>query len=67
MVAPPVTGPGIPDLARQGLILAARNVRLAANFGSVIMLLVFPLVFLYGFLALFGILLRGRDSTTRST
>jgi ABC-2 type transport system permease protein len=51
---------GPANLIRQGFILTVRNVRLAANLGSVVMLLVFPLVFLYGFLAVFGILLRGR-------
>jgi len=51
---------GVTNLVRQSLILGARNVRLLANFGSVVMLLIFPLVFLYGFLAIFGTLLRGQ-------
>ncbi|MFP8883763.1 ABC transporter permease [Streptomyces mangrovi] len=45
---------GAGNLAAQGLVLAARNLRRGANAQSVVVYAVFPLVFVFGFLMLFG-------------
>lgn len=45
---------GLPALVRQSAALAARNVANAADGGAIVTLIVFPPIFVFGFLALFG-------------
>lgn len=57
------SGRGVRNLLRQAGTLAARNVRAAANGEAIVTLIVFPPIFVFGFLALFSRLLdrRGVD------
>ncbi|MEU4538683.1 ABC transporter permease [Streptosporangium sp. NPDC023825] len=55
MTAVPVrTERGLGNLARQGMLLAGRNIRLTSVSDTISTMIVFPVIFVFGFLALFG-------------
>ncbi|MFI6394398.1 ABC transporter permease [Nonomuraea sp. NPDC050540] len=51
---------GLANLFGQGLLLAGRNIRLNSAADTVSTMVIFPIIFVFGFLALFGNLLRVR-------
>ncbi|MFD9942809.1 ABC transporter permease [Nonomuraea sp. NPDC059023] len=51
---------GLGNLFGQGLLLAGRNIRLNSIADTVSTMVIFPIIFVFGFLALFGNLLRVR-------
>ncbi|WP_101789805.1 ABC transporter permease [Nonomuraea indica] len=57
---PLVTEKGPRNLLGQGLLLARRNVRLSSVADTVSTMVVFPVIFVFGFLAIFGRLLAAR-------
>ncbi|MEV4185868.1 ABC transporter permease [Streptosporangium canum] len=60
MSAVPRTERGLANLVAQGMLLAGRNVRLSSVTDTVVTMVIFPVVFVFGFLALFGNLLQVR-------
>ncbi|MFI6902182.1 ABC transporter permease [Nonomuraea sp. NPDC050394] len=54
------TEAGLGNLFGQGLLLAGRNIRLNSIADTVSTMVIFPIIFVFGFLALFGNLLRVR-------
>ncbi|SDL61017.1 ABC transporter permease [Nonomuraea jiangxiensis] len=56
--AAPSSEAGLANLFGQGLLLAGRNIRLTSAADTVSTMVVFPVIFVFGFLALFGNLLR---------
>lgn len=52
------TEAGLGNLFSQGLLLAGRNIRLNSVADTISTMIVFPVIFVFGFLALFGNLLR---------